>query len=364
MKDFPVGDLVEWFRENKRDLPWRKTEDPYEIWVAEIMLQQTQVTTVLDYYQDFLEAFPTVEDLAEATQDEVLKAWEGMGFYARARRLHSAAGQVVREYGGQLPEDENERLDLPGIGEYTTAAIGAFAFDQASPVMDSNVERVIARWEGIETPVDRSDTQSRIESILEGILRRAETPGTVSESVMELGALVCTARNPDCSDCPLRESCEAFRTDRQSSMPVTRDSVEKPHHEIAVGVVEEDGEILISRRPEDAMLGGLWEFPGGKREDRESMPEALKRELKEELGVEVSVGEKIETVPHQYSHLSINLHAYWCSIESGTPRSREGQKWTWVRPGNLSDYAFPKANKTILELVQKDFDPDHSTTRT
>ncbi|MFB6345038.1 MAG: 8-oxo-dGTP diphosphatase MutT, partial [bacterium] len=213
----------------------------------------------------------------------------------------------------------------------------------------------------IENPIDRSDTQSRLKTLLEDALSETATPGKLSEALMELGALVCTPSDPECGACPLAENCSAYELGVQQRIPVTGESSEKPHHEIAVGVVRDEGDILISRRPEDAMLGGLWEFPGGKQEDGESIQEALRRELKEELGVTVQVEEKIDTVPHQYSHLSINLHAYWCTIESGSPSSREGQKWRWVPPGNLDEYAFPKANKTILEQV---LESDHTTLNT
>lgn len=361
-RNFPVDSVIEWFLENRRDLPWRSTEDPYEIWVAEIMLQQTQVGTVLGYYDDFLDEFPTVEALADATQDDVLKAWEGMGFYARARRLHAAAQEVVEEYGGELPCGEDELKSLPGIGEYTAAAIGAFAFNRDSPVVDSNVERVIARWNNIDNPIGRRDTQARIEAHLAEALELTDEPGLLSEGIMELGALVCTARNPDCDECPLIDDCLAYEENTVGRVPVTKDSDEKPHHEIAVGVVEDDGRILIARRPEDKMLGGLWEFPGGKQEDGESMEEAVRRELREELGIAVGIEGKIDTVPHEYSHLSINLHAYWCHLEDGNPSSREGQNWEWVPRCELDDYAFPKANKTILKQVQNSSRPENHTT--
>lgn len=350
-EEFPVEALLEWFEEHRRDLPWREDRSPYEVWVAEVMLQQTRVSTVEEYYEDFLEAFPSVEALAAATQDEVLKAWEGMGFYARARRLHRAARTVLEEHDGELPSEHDALLELSGVGEYTAAAVEAFAFDGDRPVMDGNVKRVMVRWAGVETPLKRSDTEGRIRSLLEDLLDRTDSPGSLSEGIMELGALVCTSGTPSCGECPLRESCTAYREDRTGELPVTESSGEKPHHEIAVAVVEREDEVLIARRPEDKMLGGLWEFPGGKQEDGEDLREAVVREMNEELGVTVGVGEKIDEVPHQYSHLSITLHAYRCEITEGEPSSREGQEWKWVRSDDLNNYAFPKANKEILETI-------------
>lgn len=344
--------VVDWFRASARDLPWRHTEDPYRIWVAEVMLQQTQVTTVLDYYEPFLRRFPTVEDLAGADRDEVLKAWEGLGFYARARRLHRAARTLVEEHGGTLPRTVEDLKELPGIGDYTAAAVAAFAFGAREPVVDGNVMRVLSRFRALETPVDRTDTRRRVEEYLGRWLEEAEDPGVFSEAMIELGALVCSPSNPDCDGCPLNDRCRAFAEDRTDELPVTADRPDRPHHEVIAGVLVEDGKVLIARRPEDRMLGGLWEFPGGKQEEGETLREALKREFMEELGVDVSVGEKVVEVPHQYSHLSINLHAFWCRRVEGEPESREGQPWKWVPPERLRDHPFPGANQPILEAVE------------
>lgn len=348
---YPTNKLIEWFKEEHRDLPWRGKTTAYETWVAEIMLQQTQVSTVKDYYEPFLERFPDVRALEDASQDEVLKAWEGMGYYARARRLHRAAKTIVSEFDGDLPRKKETLMQLSGIGDYTAAAIEAFAFGGDSPVMDSNVKRVMARWAGIETPLSRADTEARIRDTLQKALERASEPGQFSEGVMELGALICVPHDPHCEECPLQGTCDAYRTDRIGSLPVTQESPEKPHHEVVVAVIKDGNSFLISRRPEDKMLGGLWEFPGGKLEADESLREALKREMLEELGIEVSVNGKIRTVPHEYSHLSINLHAYNCNILNGKPSAREDQTWRWVPLNELSQYAFPKANKTILETI-------------
>jgi len=349
--DLPAS-VETWFQKAARDLPWRDTPDPYRIWVSEIMLQQTRVATVLEYYQPFLEAFPTVEALAEADRDAVLKAWEGLGYYARARRLHRAARQVVEQHEGVLPDTVRELKELPGIGEYTAAALVALAFDGDAPVVDGNVLRVVTRLRDIETPIDRTDTRRRVEHHLTTWLEFADDPGTFSEGLMELGALICTPGDPDCDRCPVRDDCRARQRDRVEELPVTGKRPERPHHEVTAGVLLEEGRILIARRPEDRMLGGLWEFPGGKQEDGETLREALTREFMEELGVEVSVGDPIVRVPHEYSHLSINLHAFWCRRRSGDPRGREDQPWKWVRPGELREYAFPGANQPILDAVE------------
>ena len=347
----PPQRLVQWFRQNARELPWRETEDPYRIWISEIMLQQTRVNTVIDYYHRFLQEFPTVEDLADATRDDVLKLWEGLGYYARARWLHDAARTVVEAYHGNVPRNPEDRKQLKGIGDYTSAAIGAFAYNQSEPVIDGNVLRVMTRIEGIEEPVDRADTKARVKNLLHGWLEDTEQPGTLSEAVMELGALVCTPDNPDCGSCPINGICEAYEDNLQARIPATGDSPDRPHHEVVAGVIEDDEKILISRRPEEGMLGGLWEFPGGKQENGESLQQALVRELQEELGIHVNVGEKLETIPHGYSHMTINLHAYRCSIKTGEPKAREGQQWKWIRPSQLPEFALPKSNHPIMEQL-------------
>jgi A/G-specific adenine glycosylase len=351
-KPFPGERLVEWFDREARDLPWRRTDDPYRIWVSEIMLQQTQVNTVIDYYHRFLERFPDVEALAGAERDDVMKMWEGLGYYNRARWLHEAAGTVVEEHDGQIPRDNETRKELKGIGDYTAAAIGAFAFDQAHPVVDGNVARVVSRIKGIEEPVDRTDTERRIAHYVGEWLEAVDRPGTLSEALMELGALICTPSNPDCEKCPVSEHCTAREEGRQADLPVTGERPDRPHYEVAAGVIREGSDVLISRRPEDGMLAGLWEFPGGKQEEGESLSEALRRELHEELGIETVVGEKLHKIPHEYSHLTINLHVYACEIEQGKPQSREGQRWEWVSIDRLDDYAFPASNRPIVESLR------------
>ncbi|MFB6356966.1 MAG: A/G-specific adenine glycosylase [bacterium] len=345
--------LIKWFQNEARDLPWRMTDDPYKIWVSEIMLQQTRVGTVLDYYDSFLEQFPAVYELANADRDDVLKQWEGLGYYNRARWMHDAAQQIINEYDGEMPVDHEERLKLSGIGEYTSAAIGAFAFGQSKPVVDGNVKRVISRLFGIDNPVDRTDTERRIAHVLEEMLEGVDSPGTLSEAIMELGALVCKPGTPNCERCVVSDNCKAFKDNLQEMLPVTGDSVEKTHHEIAVGVLVKGEHVLIARRPEDRMLGGLWEFPGGKLEGDETEVEALQRELNQEFGIEAHVGPKLDTIEHTYSHMTINLHVYVCTHGGSELERKKDEPWEWAQPENLGEYAFPGSNQSIVSTIQE-----------
>lgn len=337
----PSQQIPEWFRDHARDLPWRRTDDPYEVWVSEIMLQQTRVTTVRDYYESFLGTFPTVEALAEASQDDVLKEWEGLGFYARARRLHKAARKVVDEHGGELPDSRQELKDLPGIGDYTAAVLMALLYDKPTPVVDGNVERVVSRFAGYDQPVDRADTQGRIRGTLEEWLDNCSSPGTLSEGVMELGALVCTPSNPDCGRCPIDSGCEARRRGDQGVIPVRSDTGERPHVDRVVGLLQADGRILLRRRPEDAMLGGLWELPGLalKQDTGRGKQDALEAFLSSELSGDYTVGSKLHTRDHTYSHLEETL---WIFEVEETVTVELPENWNWVIREQLADRAMPR----------------------
>ena len=285
MTDFPVANLLDWFHKNKRSMPWRETSDPYKIWISEIMLQQTQVNTVIPYYERFLERFPSVEDLAEAPQQTVLKMWEGLGYYSRARNMHKAAREVVTEYDSQFPDTYGKLLKLKGIGPYTAAAVSSIAFQRQQAVVDGNVIRVLSRYFGIRDDVRRSAVKHDIQDIADSIIPESE-PGDFNQAVMELGATVCTPKKPECGSCPLSVDCVAYKTAETDTIPYKSPRKKVPHHNIGVGLItNESGELLIALRPDDAMLGGLWEFPGGKKEDGESIVKTVERELNEELGV-------------------------------------------------------------------------------
>lgn len=351
MTDFPVTGLIDWFRQNKRSMPWRQTSDPYKIWISEIMLQQTQVNTVIPYYERFLEQFPTVGALAKAQQQSVLKTWEGLGYYSRARNMHKAAQEVVSNYNSEFPNSYDELLNLKGIGPYTAAAVSSIAFNRKQAVVDGNVIRVMSRYFGIKDDVRRSKVKSDIQEIADSIIP-GESPGDFNQAVMELGATICTPKNPECSSCPLSIDCVAYKTAETEIIPYKSPRKKVPHHQIGVGIIENSkGELLIALRPDDAMLGGLWEFPGGKKEKGESIEKTVERELHEELGVTVDVGEKFMDLKHAYSHFKITLHAYWCIIREGIPKPKSSTELKWVTLEKIDDYPFPKANKVLIEKL-------------
>ncbi|PSQ97997.1 MAG: A/G-specific adenine glycosylase [Bacteroidetes bacterium SW_9_63_38] len=333
-------------------MPWRDTDDPYRIWVSEIMLQQTRVDTVRDYYPRFLEAFPTVEALANADRDEVLKYWEGLGFYARARHLHEAARTVVEEHGGTVPDTRDAIRDLKGIGPYTAAAVLSIAHDEPHAVLDGNVTRVLSRVFAVKEDATTSTAQRELRRLANDLLL-PDRPGDFNQALMELGALVCTPSTPLCDRCSLQTVCRAHEAGTEEDYPITPESEPVPHHDIAVGLVFDDDQLLIQRRPDDGLLGGLWEFPGGKQEDGESMEAACRRELEEELGIKVAVDDLFYTLSHAYSHFKITLRAFRCHIESGTPEAREDQPFTWVGLDELDDYAFPRANRRLIEELER-----------
>lgn len=344
--------MLAWYAKHKRDLPWRRdARDPYRVWISEIMLQQTQVATVIPYYKRFLARFPNVRSLAKAKLDDVLKAWEGAGYYARARNLHRAAKEIVARFDGNLPSAIDELLTLPGIGRYTAGAIASIAFQRDAPVLDGNVTRVLCRYFRIEENPKRGKTQKRLWQIAEELLPRGRA-GDFNQGLMELGATVCTPRNPQCQACPLNRTCTARRLGIQEKLPAQPQKKKLPHREIAVGVIWKRGKILIAKRFDKDLLGGLWEFPGGHREQDESLQACVRREAKEELGIRVKVEEEFAVVDHAYSHFKITMHAFHCRWMSGRPRAIGCATWKWVSPRELSVYAFPKANRKLIAQLQ------------
>ncbi len=346
-----VENLLEWFSKNKRDLPWRKTRNPYHIWISEVMLQQTQVTTVIPYYHRFLEQFPTVEALARARIEDLMKCWEGLGYYARVRNLQAAAQTILREHNGLLPNTRRELQELKGFGAYTSASVASLAFGEDCVAIDGNVLRVFARLYAIQDDIRRPATKSKIEALAAQNLP-AGRAGEYNEALIELGATICTPRRPRCSACPLSQDCAAFQQNAVSAYPFKPPKPKIPHHEIAVGIVQRRDEVLIALRPPRGLLGNLWEFPGGKREQNESLVECCKREVEEETSLQVEVGVCLAVVKHAYTHFKITLHAFLCQYMSGVAVPRRSQQVRWVKIAELDKFAFPKATQKVIEALK------------
>ena len=342
--------LLRWFARHKRDLPWRRTGDPYAIWVSEVMLQQTRVVAATDYYLRFLRRFPTAGALAAAPLDDVLKAWEGMGYYARARNLHRAARRLVAERGGALPPSAAELAALPGIGPYTAAAVASIAFGADEPVLDGNVVRVLCRLFHVDADPRAAATRRRLRR-LAGRLLPPGRAGDFNQALMELGARVCTPAAPTCQTCPIRRVCRGRAAGAQRRLPRRTAAAPLPHHTVVVAVLRKRGRVLIDRRPDHGLLGGLWEFPGGKVQPGESHAQALRRELREEVGVEAEVRGRFAVVEHAYSHFRVTIHAYECRHVSGRARALAVAEVRWVRLGELDGYAMPRANRRILAAL-------------
>ncbi len=350
--------LPAWFDAARRAMPWREAgpdgaRDPYRVWLSEVMLQQTRVETAVPYFHRFTERLPTVGALARADQDEVLKLWEGLGYYSRARNLHRAAQAVVRDHGGRVPSDEASFRALPGVGPYTAAAVLSLAFGVPLAVLDGNVIRVLARVFALGADARAGRTRTALQELSTRLLD-AEQPGRWNESVMELGATVCTPRSPACARCPLSGVCQARALGTPEAFPVVSKKKPVPHHLVAVGLVMDGPRVLIQKRPQDAMLGGLWEFPGGKVEAGETPEEACVRELREELALEVAVEAPVAIVEHAYSHFRITMHAFRCRLVGGEPASATGEPVVWADVSDLDDYAFPRANRRVIEALHAD----------
>jgi A/G-specific adenine glycosylase len=341
---------LRWFDRQRRDLPWRRRRDLYSIWVSEVMLQQTQVNTVLPYYHRFLEHFPTLKRLAAAPLQKVLKAWEGLGYYTRARNFWLAARLVSEKYHGCIPRTYADFRALPGVGEYIAAAVLSIGCGQALPVVDGNVLRVVSRWQGIRDDIRLMAAKKKVHSFLCGIIP-ANAPGRFNEALMELGALVCTPRNPECGKCPLRHGCFAFGHEKTSLLPVKGRKKPVPTHQVALAVIVRAGKVFIQQRPESGHLGGLWEFPGGKCRTAENPERAVVRECREELGVTVEVLSKLGEVRHAYSHFKVHLYVFACRLRRG--RICSSQPHAWVRIGELDEYPFPAANHKFFPRLKK-----------
>ncbi len=344
------NDLIEWFKREQRQLPWRENRDPYRIWVSEIMLQQTRVDTVIPYFLRFMEKFPTPAALAEAEEEEVLKAWEGLGYYSRARNLQSAVREVVDQYGGKVPDDPREISSLKGVGPYTAGAISSIAFQKPEPAVDGNVMRVMSRvlsiWDDIALPKTRKLFEDTVRAAIS-----AEDSSAFNQGIMELGALVCTPKSPSCLLCPVREHCSAFHEGVQEELPVKSKKKQPRPLEMGAAVIWNDrSEVLIHKRPSKGLLANLWEFPNHETQPSDVIQQdQLARYLVEDYGVEASNLEYKTAIKHVFSHLVWNISVYEGTALKDV--NEETAETRWVSCKEITRYPFPVSHQKIMKAL-------------
>ena len=381
--------LLTWFAKHKRDLPWRVLtahgrRDPYRVWLAEVMLQQTQVVTAMPYFARWLERFPTLRALADAPLDDVLKQWEGLGYYARARNFHKAVQTVVRDYNGELPHTVEELLKLPGIGRYTAGAVASLAFDQDAPVLDGNVKRVLSRlfaigpdkaWtQRIDSATLRdnlAEEKNEIEALwqLSTWLLPKGQAGAFNEALMDLGATICTPRAPDCPHCPVQKHCAAYAQGKPEGYPLKKAARATPHKHFGTAVlVDGQGQMLMGQRPTNGLLGGLWEFISGELSEAAQRDAGLPLfgtslagelaqivQARTGLSVEVSDADFIGTVQHGFTHFTMTKHVALVRVnETSAPlRSDDYTQLRWVTAEEAAALALTRSDQKILAMVEK-----------
>ncbi|NOZ62787.1 MAG: A/G-specific adenine glycosylase [Calditrichaeota bacterium] len=345
--------LLQWYKKNRRLLPWRKTSDFYSIWVSEVMLQQTQVVKVIDYYQRFLEQFPNVKTLAEAELEKTLRLWQGLGYYARARNLHRAAQILLDEYDGRAPNSVSDFKKLPGVGEYIAAAVYSLAKGTPLPAIDGNVKRVFARIFEIAEPMTNSAGERAVNQAVR-LVFDDRCPGEFNQAMIELGALICKPRNPRCDDCPLSPFCASFANSTQQDFPRKKNKNPIPERRLAVGVILNEGKFLLVRRNPFGLLGGFWEFPGGKIEAAETAADACARQIQAKCGIAVTVGENIGVVKHSYSHFKIVVQIFLCQPVVAKLVLRDHDDFVWVNFVESRELPIHGAHLKIIEILKKE----------
>jgi A/G-specific adenine glycosylase len=349
LTQFRAG-LLSWFDKNQRNLPWRETSNPFFIWISEVMLQQTQVKKALDYYENFINKFPDIHCLAQTDLQDVLKAWEGMGYYARARNLHKASQLIVDEMNGVIPDNYADFRRLPGAGAYITAAVLSLAFDKPYAVVDGNVKRVISRLLRIDAPVSSSSSRKIFHEKADLLLDRSK-PGAFNQAMMELGALICRPKNPDCNACPVASFCLAFKTKDQAKFPVTIRARETPEYHISVAVIFKNERVLITRRKSDGLLGGLWEFPGGRRQEGEPADIACIRNIKEKINLNIDNLDFMTHVNHAYSHFKIQIDVFRCRFKSGRVALHGPVDYRWILLDEIAEFPFHAAHHKFIPML-------------
>jgi A/G-specific adenine glycosylase len=351
MKEPSLATLLPWYDANRRDLPWRRTRDPYAVWVSEMMLQQTQVATVVGYYERWMRRFPTISALARAAEDDVLHAWQGLGYYSRARNLWRGARAVVAEHGGRVPRTASALRGLPGIGPYSAGAIASIAYGERAPLVDGNVIRVLCRVFGLRGDPSKSPLKPRLWELAAKLVPEGR-PGDFNQALMELGATVCTPRAARCDGCPLAAECVARRTRAVEALPELPKRVETVAVRRAAAVVERGGRVLCGKTPDGAARwAGMWQLPSADVEGDETAPATAARAVRECAGLTAEAGDRLLTVRHSVTHHRITLDVFRCSPSRGAARPLACSEIRWVTPSELDGLAMPAAHRRIARFL-------------
>ena len=340
--------LLTWYRRHRRRLPWREEPKPYYVWVSELMLQQTQVKTVLPYFQRFVERFPDVESLARASEQDVLAQWSGLGYYRRAKALHRAARILVEERDGVFPEDVPGWMSLPGVGRYTAGAVVSIAFDKPAPILDGNVMRVLSRWFVVRGDPRAGEANRTLWRLAEDVLPERFV-SEFNQALMELGAMVCTPRNPRCLVCPVRDHCGARQEGLETKLPEIPARQKSVKVKMTAAVIEEGGRLLMYRRDDSELMKGLWEFPGGECRDGEPPRAAVAREARERYGLSVKPGPELARVKHSIMNRRIDVHAF--EVDLLSPPVEHTRAYTWVNRDELSELPVSSMVRKILDAM-------------
>ncbi|HZX11253.1 MAG TPA: A/G-specific adenine glycosylase [Acidobacteriota bacterium] len=342
--------LLHWYQHHQRRLPWRETQDPYKIWISEVMLQQTTVQTVLPYYRKWLQIFPDIRTLSQASTQDVLKAWEGLGYYQRAKNLHRASKIIMEKHQGQIPQNFSQLESLPGFGPYTTAAVLSFAFNQPYPVLEGNIRRILLRLMDLHHEASPS-TDKKIKPILNSLFFPQES-SQFNQALMELGALICRPQNPSCLLCPVQKHCKAFQSGTQEIIPKPK---KREFHKIkaVLGIISQDNRYLIQKRPSEGLMADLWEFPGGKIKPGETPVKALHREIKEEVGQKVIKERFLTKVNHSYTQFRVTLYAFQCELKERPDLNSFRHQWVSLQ--EFKNYPFPSGSVKVIQYLRKKF---------
>jgi len=342
--------LLLWYHQNRRPLPWRLNGNPYRIFVVEIMLQQTQIKTVLPYYDRWLNAFPDIYTLAKAPLDKVLKLWEGLGYYSRARNLHKAAQIIVEQFNGKVPDNILDLMSLPGIGRYTAGAIASIAYQKPVPLVDGNVSRVFSRVFHLKDDISLPETQKKFYEIAEKIVSKKE-PGNFNQALMELGSQICSPDLPKCHICPVAKMCIALKKGNPLELPVKSKGLKVKKMDMVVGILKFEDKLLVRRRPASGIWGGLWEIPGTVRTKELSLEKALTQEFEEEMGFHITILKKLKPIEHRFTHRFANIVPFECEIKA-LPGKLKNQNLRWVKKRALDQLSFPVPHQKIMASLR------------